>query len=67
MNLIEGLQAEMERVRELKIEYDALPGGVGFISSSMMKATLAQADKAIAEGDIVAELRCFEELKTFTN
>ena len=66
MNLIEGLQKEMQRVRELKAEYDALPGGVGFFGSATMKVALERTDKAIADSDVVAELRCYEELKTIT-
>ena len=66
MNLIEGLQKEMSRVRELKAEYEGLPGGAGFIGASLMNVALANADKAIAKGDVIAELKCYEELKTIT-
>lgn len=65
-NLIEGLHSEMNRVRELVKEYEALPDGVGFMGASIMKAFLQQAEKAIEEGDIVAELRAHQSLKDCT-
>lgn len=65
-NLIEGLQVEMNRVRELIAEYEALPGGVGFIGASMMKISIQNAEKAIASGDVVKELQAFEDLKKCT-
>ena len=66
MNLIEGLHKEMNRVRELIKEYEALPDGVGFIGSSIMKVSVSQAEKAIEDGDVVAELRAYEDLKKST-
>lgn len=66
MNLIASLQKEMNRVRGLKAEYDALPDGAGVFGSMTMKVALEETDKAIAAGDVIAELRCFEELKTIT-
>lgn len=65
-NLIEGLQTEMNRVRELIKEYEALPGGAGFFGASMMKAEIHRAETAISNGDIVAELQAYESLKKCT-
>lgn len=65
-NLIEGLHKEMNRVRELKAEYESLPGGAGFMGASLMKVSLQMAEKAIEEGDIVKELKAFEDLKSIT-
>lgn len=65
-NLIEGLHKEMNRVRELITEYEMLPDGVGFMGASVMKACIKQAEKAMEENDIVAELRAYEELKDCT-
>lgn len=63
-NLIEGLQSEMTRCRELLTMYEQLPGGVGFFGASTIKQGLAQAEKAIAEGNIIKELAAYENLKT---
>jgi len=63
-NLIEGLQKEMNRVRELRQMYADLPGGVGFFGIATIDAALKEADKAIASGDLVKELRVYEDLKT---
>lgn len=65
-NLIEGLQEEMNRVRELVKQYDALPGGVGFFGSSIMNNSIHKAEKAIASGDVIKELEAYEDLKKCT-
>lgn len=63
-NLIEGLQNEMTRCRELLTMHEELPGGVvGFFGIATIKQGLAQAEKAIAEGDVVKELLAYENLK----
>lgn len=64
-NLIEGLLKEMNRVRELIKIYESLPDGAGFIAASMMKVSIKKAEEAIATGDIVAELKAYEDLKGF--
>ena len=65
-NLIEGLHEEMNRVRELINEYERLPDGVGFIGASIMRASIKMAEKSLESGDVVAELRAYEDLKKFT-
>jgi hypothetical protein len=64
-NLIEELFSQMNRVREIVKVYESLPDGAGMIGASMMKASIANAEKAISSGDVVAELQAFEDLKGF--
>ena len=61
MNLIEGLQKEMNRCRELLKEYDAIPQGK--FGAIMIRAEIEKAEKAIATGDTVAMMQSLEELK----
>ena len=65
-NLIEGLLSEMNRVRELIKEYESLPDNAGFFGSTMMKDVIKRAEKNIASGDVIEELKSFEELKGCT-
>ena len=65
-NLIEGLLEEMNRVRELIKEYESLPDNAGWFGSNMMKAAIKQAEDAMAKGDVVAELKAYQELKDCT-
>lgn len=64
-NLIEGLLEEMNRVRELTKEYESLPDNAGWVGASLMKASIQNAENAIKEGDIIKELKAYEDLKTF--
>lgn len=64
MNLIEGLLSEMNRVRELIPLYD-LPNGAGAFAIAQMKESIVKAEAAIADGDVIAELQCYEELKCY--
>lgn len=65
-NLIDGLLKEINRVRELIKEYESLPDNAGFFGASMMKNSIANAEKAIASGDVVAELKAYQDLKDCT-
>jgi len=65
MNLIEGLQEQMNRVREIISEYDSLPNNAGALASGFMKISIKNAEKAIANGDTIAMLAAFEDLKTY--
>jgi hypothetical protein len=62
-NLIEALFKEMNRVRELIVEYKSLPGGVGNIGAALMQIDITNTERAITEGDIIKELQCYEKLK----
>lgn len=59
------LPAEMKRVRDVLLPvYDATP--MGHIAAAMMRASLDQATKALAEGDVVAMMRAYEDLKGYS-
>ena len=64
-NLIEGIQQECNRCRELLKEYEAI-GTPGIFGATMIKLAIAKAEKSIADGDVVAELVAFKELQEIT-
>lgn len=61
MNIIEGLQEEMTRNREILKFYEEIPQGA--FGAMMIKKDIADAEKAIAEGDTLAMIRVYESLK----
>jgi len=61
MNLIEGLQEELKRNRELRAEYDKIPTGV--LGARFIQADIATGEHAIATGDTVAMLKAYEALR----
>jgi len=62
VNLIEGIQAEQNRVRELLKEYDIL-GPTGVFGTMMLEQAIQHGDKSIASGDVVDMLAAHAELK----
>lgn len=61
----EALPREMARVRdELMPMYTSI-GPAGRFALVMMKASLDYAAKALAEGDVVAMIRAYQDLKEF--
>ena len=66
-SLGEALPKECARVRKLILLYnDPELNGVGKFASMMMEQSLKNADKAIMSGDIVEMLKCYEDLKGYT-
>lgn len=65
MNLIEGLQNEMNRVREIIKEYDLLPNNAGAFASGMMKFSIKNAENLIAIGDTIGMMMAYEDLKNY--
>ena len=59
-----ALPREMSRVRELIPMYESI-GPAGGFAVLMMKRALDVAQKALAEGDVVAMIRAHEDLKGF--
>lgn len=64
MNLAEALPKEQARVRELIEMYREI-GPAGAFARMMMEHSLRAADKAASEGDVVAMLRAYEDLKGY--
>lgn len=61
------LPREQARVRELIREYRApILNGAGNLAAMMMEQALQRADQASVSGDVVAMIRSYEELKSFT-
>ena len=65
-SLAEALPKEQARVRELIVMYrDPALNGAGNLAAAMMEQSLAAADRAIMSGDVVAMIRCYEDLKGY--
>lgn len=60
----EALPAEMARVRDHVLPFYT-PEVNGQFAAAMMRQSLDAAAKALAEGDVVAMLRCYEDLKGY--
>lgn len=63
MTLGEALPAEMARVRDELIPAYQSIGPAGAFGLLMLRQALDRAAKAMAEGDVVAMLRAYQELK----
>lgn len=61
MNLIEGLQKEANRRRELLKQYEAI-GPEGAFGAAMLKIDIERAEKAVASGDVVEMVGVYREL-----
>jgi molybdopterin converting factor small subunit len=60
----DALPREMTRVRRLIPMYQSI-GPAGGFAIMMMNRALDEAQKALAEGDVVAMIRAYEDLKGF--
>ena len=63
-NLIEGIQSEMNRVRELRGEYARIP--TGMFGMAVIDAAIKQGETAIASGDVIEMLKAYKELESIT-
>ena len=62
MNLVEGIQEEMKRCRELREIYDDI-GPAGAFGKMVIDQSLDEAEAALASGDVVRMLRAHADLK----
>lgn len=62
----EELPKEMARVRDKVIPAYESIGPAGQLGIIMMKASLDNAAKSLAEGDIIEIIRAYEDLKGYT-
>lgn len=62
MNLIEGIQQECHRVRELIPHYDAL-GPVGTFGGLVLRESIREGEAAIASGDVTRMVEALKDLK----
>lgn len=65
MNLIEGIQREMNRVRELRTQYVAI-GPTGIFGKVLIDDAIRKGEQSIASGDVVEMLRAYKNLEEFT-
>lgn len=61
--IAEALPVEQQRGRDLLRLYDATPTGV--FAATMMRQSLARAERAAAAGDVVAMLAAYKDLQGF--
>jgi hypothetical protein len=62
MNVIEGIQAECERVRGLIPAYEEI-GASGVFGKAMLQASIREGEAAIASGDVVRMCAALESLR----
>ena len=61
-SLAEALPKEQARVREVLQQYRDI-GPAGIFGAVMIEQSLKAADQAVMSGDLVAMMRCYEDLK----
>lgn len=61
--LADALPREIQRVQELLPSYDEIPTGV--FAATMMRESIKAAHRAMVEGDVVAMIRAYEDLKEY--
>ena len=66
-NLIEGLQAEIIRVKEIVVEYEH-PSlkGCGHMAAFVMNHSISNAESAIRDMNVSNMVRCYSDLKEYT-
>ena len=63
LSLGEALPAEMARVRDEVLSAYLAIGQAGAFGAAMIRVDLDAAAKALAEGDVVEMIRCYQVLK----
>jgi hypothetical protein len=63
MNIIEGIQKECNRVRDLIKFYESFPTGI--FAADLMKQSIKDAEAAIASCDTIKMIACYKELSEF--
>ena len=62
MNLVEGIQEQCNKCRELKKLYDEIPMGV--FGASFIQQAIDEGDASIASGDCIRMLQAYKELES---
>ena len=62
MNLIEGIQEQCNRCRELKKVYDTIP--TGRFGGAIIQQAVTEGEASIASGDAVRMLSAYKELES---
>ena len=61
VSLADAYPKEQARLRELIAAYKEIPTGA--FGAAMIEQTLKRADKAAAEQDTIAMIRCYDEMR----
>ena len=61
MNLIEGLQKEANRRRDILPQYEAI-GAAGIFGLAFLKNDIERAEQAIAGGEVIEMVALYKEL-----
>jgi len=62
MNLVEGIQEELKRCRELRQMYEDI-GPAGAFGKMVIDNSIKEGEAAIASGDVVRMMRAYADLK----
>ena len=62
MNLINGIQIELERAKELLATYQSIPSGA--FGAMMIQQAIDFAETCIREGDTVGMIKAYQDLKS---
>ena len=62
-NLAEAFVDEQARCRQLLSDYRSLPNNAGALGAMFIDAMLRRADRAVMEGDVVAMLHIYQEMR----
>lgn len=62
---MQGLCEEIDRVKAIVKEYEAIPGGAGLFAAMFMKQDILRAEKARNEGDTIQMIACFGKLREY--
>lgn len=62
-NMIEAMQRECNRVREIIRIYEGLDAGVGVFGATWMKELITRSERAIANLDAVECVVCLKQLR----
>jgi len=63
--LIEGLQRQMNRVREIIKVYETLPKNTGLFAATMMEQSIEFTEAQIAKGDTIEMIACYKDLEEY--
>lgn len=63
VNVVEAIQRECDRVREIIALYKTLPNGVGEFGATWMKELVRRSERAIADQDAVECVVCLKRLR----
>lgn len=64
-NLMQGICEEIDRVKEIAKEYEAIPSGAGRFAATFMRQDISVAEKARNQGDTIQMMKSFRKLQEY--